>query len=140
MRIIDQGLNEFLREYDIMVPKRKTHTLEHENTVEHMEKLHNLEGYYAYNDEKLVSDVVNSLQEVVNSDLPLSDNNLENALEYAGYQSIDFHRSYTGKFKPGVKANDGPREEHPGAWADVSGQGKAGYRFNVNGKAWRDRE
>lgn len=52
-------------------------------------------------------------------------------LELVGIQVVNYLRSLTDSMRPPVKADEGPRQAHPGGWADVSGQLALSYHYDV---------
>lgn len=42
------------------------------------------------------------------------------ALDIAGKEVLNHVRSLTNETKPGTRSGDGPRQVHPGGWADVT--------------------
>ena len=49
------------------------------------------------------------------------------ALEATGLEAIDHARSLTSTLAPPAKKGEGPRQAHPGGWADVTGQAAASF-------------
>lgn len=55
----------------------------------------------------------------------------EYTLELVGIRVTNYLRSLTETMRPPVKADEGPRQAHPGGWADVSGQLALSYHYDV---------
>lgn len=53
------------------------------------------------------------------------------SLEYTARVSIEEATRYLSETKPGVNRGDGPRQIHPGGWADVTTQLVRSYGFDV---------
>lgn len=53
-----------------------------------------------------------------------------NSLDAAGNEAVDFARSKTANMRPPVKKGQGPRQAHPGGWADVSGNLAGAYKHD----------
>lgn len=130
VRVIDNS-EEYIR--GLGQSRRKSHVLELSNVMEYAGYLQDRHGYYVFNDERIAKDVVDWLSDLVASNLPLSDRNIEQALDGAGYEVINFFQSLTSKMRPPVKAGQGPRRAHPGGWADVTRNLANAYRHTVNG-------
>jgi len=43
------------------------------------------------------------------------------AVDVTAREAVNHARDLTGRTKPGVNPGDGPRQTHPGGWADVTG-------------------
>lgn len=133
VRIRDNA-DQFLKEYDKLVPVRKRHTLDLINNMEYAETLHNRHGYYVFNDEHMLETAAQWIRELIESGQPLSVQTIEDALDGAGFEEINFLRSYTNEMRPPVRAGQGPRRAHPGGWSDVTNNLRNAYHHKVNGK------
>jgi hypothetical protein len=113
--------------------RRKSHELALINHEEYAEVLHAREGYDVLNIDDLEKKAVDWLSEVAASRLPLDDRNIEKALDGAGYDTVNYHQSLISHFQPPLKAGEGPRQAHPGNWADRTRNLANAYRHQVNG-------
>lgn len=55
----------------------------------------------------------------------------EYTLELVGTRVVNYLRSLTESMRPPVRSGEGPRQAHPGGWADVSGQLAISYHYEV---------
>lgn len=131
---IKDNADEFFADLDKLAPKRKSHFLVIQNVMEYAIFLQRKAGFYVFNDEHLVRTCDKWIRGLLRSGKPLTDRNIELALEAAGQEERTFLRSSTGESRPPVRAGEGPRRAHPGHWADVTTNLRAGYQYRVNGK------
>lgn len=128
--VIDSGEQAYLRDLArIASSDRGSHRLEIQNNMDYARDLHERQGYYVFNDTHMLGVVDDWLEELVESNAPLK---IGLALEGAGFEEVNFLRSYTGEFKAGVRDNQGSREKHPGGWADITTNLMGAYRHKVN--------
>lgn len=126
----EDNLTEVLRSYERDLPARE-HTLTLTNNMEYARPLHDLHGYYIFNDSHLRKVVVEWLRKTAAA-VGLSDRNTRRALDAAGTEEVNFLRSLTSTMRPPVKAGEGMRRAHPGNWADITGNLKAAYTHEVS--------
>lgn len=129
----EDNLSQFLAEQEETF-LTKDHVLEERNNMEYAEHLQNAHGYYVFNPQNVMKAVKRQVQGVLDAAIPLDDDFAVMALEAAGYDDINFLRSYIGEFKDPVRAGEGEREMHPGQWSDVTGSLKAAYTHQVNSR------
>lgn len=133
MRVIDNQ-DEYLADLAQQIPKRKRHSLEFLNAMDYAQILHDKEGYSVFSDGLLIKTTGQWLKELVESDQPLNVRTVGMALDGAGFEAINWHRSYSSKMRPPVRQKQGPRKAHPAPlnWADITGNLKAAYTHIVN--------
>ena len=127
--------------------------LEVSNPTEYAAAVQDLEGYFVINDAILLATVNEGLADLVLSGQPLSAETARLALDRAGYDVVSYHRSLTGKTRPGIGAEErvqfttssgvrvdfianrgaspADRKAHPGHWADDTGQLAGAYTHEV---------
>lgn len=127
------NFDDFRKQLGFGRHERGRHVLLIRNTAEYAVYLHRLVGYWVMNDEK-ADKIVDEWMEKTKDQVPLTERNVERALEAAGYAIIDYYRSLTSNTVPGLRKGEKPRFTHPGAWADRSGILATSYRFRVNKK------
>lgn len=131
MAVID-NTEEYLKGFEM--PSR-SHELELSNNAEYASYLHLRKGYSVFADSHIKRTVTKWLRKLANSSQPLNDQNVMRALDAAGFEEINFYRSYTSKMRPPVKQGEGPRRAHPAPlnWSDITGQLKASFKHEVRG-------
>ena len=55
-------------------------------------------------------------------------------LDLVGREAIAFLRSTTSELRPPVRKGEGPRQAHPGGWADITTNLAGAYTHDVDGK------
>lgn len=137
MRVIDNQ-EEYLKDIQSLTSDR-SHSLEFANNTEYAAALHDHEGYSVFADSRLLNVTEKWLRDLVNSDQPLDVRHVQMALDAAGFEGINWHRSYTGKLRPPVRAGEGGRQAHPSPlnWADRTGLLKAGYTHRPDSQPFR---
>ena len=129
IRVRDRGAVEYMRSLARMVPEEKRHSLTVKNGMDYAETLHNREGYYVFNDDKMLEIVTDWLEELVESDAELD---VAMALDGAGFEYVNFLRSYVPGTNPPVRESEGVRQPHPGGWSDITNNLRNAYRHRVN--------
>lgn len=123
-----------LRDYANVPPVRRRHTLTIVNPVSYAEDLHNRHGYYVINEDDARERVGQWIRELIESGQPLTNETVAMALDGAGFEATSFLRSYTNEMRPPVRPGQGPRQAHPGGWADITNNLRNGYFHLVNGR------
>lgn len=63
--------------------------------------------------------------------LTITEVQAEAMLHDVGGKLVAWLQSYTGETSPGLRKGDPPRPNHPGKWADRTGELKSSYRYEV---------
>lgn len=134
MASYEDNLDDHLAWIDSRMPKDRVFTLVLANVMEYARPLHDRHGFSVFNPSKSAQAVGKWIGDLVESGVPLTNQNIERALEGAGWEIINFLTSYTGEMRPPVKAGEGMRAAHPGSWSDVTRNLANAYRFRVGSR------
>jgi len=130
-RIVDNA-DEFLRDYDKLVPKRQFHVLAIENVMVYAVYLHNKLGYFVIDEDKAAQIIADVLDPVVNSNNPLSDRDLERVLENAADMIVQDLQRFSGGTKLPVEFGRRNRPKHSGEWANITTELVSNFYTRVN--------
>lgn len=114
------------------------------NTAKHATVMDAKEGFFVVSNEALYAHVHAELRDlygrgsmgvrVARGSILVSEREVENAVARGIIQYINWLRSVIGT-KPPVK-NSGPRNMHPGGWADITGLLDSAWRYKINDGPW----
>jgi len=122
--------------YKELARDMKPQVLTMENSAEYARNLQDKKGFYVFSDEVSVRFVRRSLS-AAGAFFPMTPENVQKALEAAGFLIVGFLRGLTSKSQPSIRKGEGIRQAHPGGWADRTGLLSAATRFRVNRNRWR---
>lgn len=122
----DTGLDVYARELKGAAAARGAHVLELRNPTEYAGALQDLDGYEVIDEAHFAATADANLAELVASDLPLTSQRIDRALDRAGFEETNYLRSLTGG------TTDDGRSRHPGHWADETGLLANAYEHEVN--------
>lgn len=112
---------------------RKTFRLKLFNTMNYAGYLHFKDGYFVFSESHLSTNVQAWFLKVGNV-RPFTPALVSDTMEAIAHTEINWLRSKTGKTSPPVKMSGAIRQQHPGGWADVTGQLASNYKAHLNGK------
>lgn len=140
MMRIEENIDEYTKELDAMVPRRKFHTLRIENTAKYAIYVHSREGYHVIDDEHAAQTIDEALSPLLESSFEMTDEILEALIEKAADVEIDRLQAFTGAYKPPVRKGLPDRPVHSGNWADISTKLASSFRTKVNNRASKTHE
>ncbi len=115
--------------------KPQVHTFTLLNNKEYAGAVHDIEGISVFNVDVTKDFIRLSIEEMMSKGIPPTKRNIERALEAAGWEIMDWHRSYIDEVAPPLRAGGPDRPKHPTGFADVSHNLKNAFRFRVNNRA-----
>jgi len=137
---IDDNADQFLKSYDDLAPKRTRHVLAIENIMSYAIYVHAKLGWYVIDEETAARIIADVLTPIVNSDKPLSDDDLEWLLEKAADMIVDEYQRFGGFSKSPVESGRGMRPAHVGSWADITTELASNYYTRVNRRQLKQHE
>ncbi len=111
----------------------ESHTLTVANVMEYAVYLHEMKGFFVFNDEQLARIIREKFKAIdEKEDGAISDELIEGALETAAAEYINWLLEQTGATRPPIRA-DGPRRAaRKGHWADRTGNLAAHYKSQID--------
>ena len=116
------------------------HTLVVGNVMEYAVWLHDREGYYVFNPEKLVEIVRGNLEQVLESGVEFKSDTVELALEKAGFEYVNWLLELEGGTQPPIRSGEGARQATRGGWATITGNLASAFKVKVNDRGVQDLE
>ena len=130
MRFTD-NLSAVLASYEHLFPATG-HVLTVANVMEYARYLNDRQGYFVFNNAKLLEIARENIRELMESDAELSDQNIVNALDKAGFEYVNWLLNLSGGVQPPYRAGEGPRQATRGGWATITGNLRASFRHRVD--------
>lgn len=104
--------------YENQMPDRRIWVLAFVNDTDYARYLHDKVGYWVMNDTLAVNITARHLRKLVRSDAPLTQENIEDALEDAAEAVIAAYTRVVGQKMTAGREMSPPRPKHKGQWAD----------------------
>ena len=118
----------------------KLHRIAVRNNAEYAEHLNKIEGIDVINREKCAQIIQKHLRAMIAAGRQPTPENIELALEAAGWEILDWHRGYTRELAPPLKKGAPMRPKHPAGFADDTHIAMRSYAFEVNGSGEKGSE
>lgn len=115
------------------------HTLKVANVMEYAVYLHDMEGYYVFNDRALKK-IVTQKWIGLDADERATDEGIKSVLDTAAGEYVAWLADFTGETQPPVAGEEGTRPARRGSWADRTRNLANHYKSQVDDDSVRDHD